>query len=213
MDDTHEDAATRHHVVPYTAAYLSVELEPLRANLATLPATQRSPRSLVVRKIFAGSALGPHHRLLAVVEPERAFLTLHRTPGPRPEKELHTIETDQSGANAVAKILGQLGVRQQHYWECYHEEWSIGDLTFKIETWPDLPTLLRIGGPDEAAVRRAAKRLHLPDSAAHSGSIEDIYLAATGRNVRTEATLLFPREMIGSSVPASPPVVGDWDAR
>lgn len=195
-EDTHDAATARARVHRYTAVYLPVELEPLRATLATLPATQQSPRALVVRKVFAGSALAPHHALLAVVEPARTLLTLQRTPGPRREREPHTIETDQSGAQAIAELLTQLGVRQQHYWECYREEWSIGDLTFQIESWPSLPTLIKIGGPDEAAVRRAARRLQLSDSAGHPDSIEDIYLAATGRDVRAEAALLFPREMI-----------------
>lgn len=195
MDETHGAAGTRLHGVPYTAAYVPVELEPLRALLATLPATQRCPRALVLRKVFAGSVLG-HRTLLIVVEPGRALLTLNRTLGPLSEREPDTIETDQSGADAVAELLTQLGVRQLHFWECYQEEWSIGDLAFQIETWPDLPTLLKISGPDEAAVRRAARRLHLADSAAHHASIETIYLAATGRDVRAEATLLFPREII-----------------
>jgi adenylate cyclase, class 2 len=196
MANTQQAATISQEASPFSVAFLPVALEPLRAILAELPATQRVPRALVIRKVFSGSTLGQHQTLRLLLEPSRALLTLNRPDDAGLAQEPCAIETEVSDAAAAAELLGQLGLRQQHCRECYHEEWSIGDLTFQIETWPDLPTLLTIGGPDEAAVTRAAKRLQLPCGSARRGTIEDIYLAETGRDIRSEATLLFPREMI-----------------
>lgn len=179
-----------------TLAFLPVELEPLRTRLAELPATQRSSRALVIHQVFDGAVLGHRRTARLQVEPTRAILIPKQVGDASNDPEPDPIEITWSSVGAAARWLNQWGLRQQHYRECYHEEWSIGDLTFHVENWPDLPTLLTIDGPDEAAVRRAAKRLHLPDSSGLSGTIEDIYAVTTGRDIAAEATLLFPREMV-----------------
>jgi adenylate cyclase class 2 len=178
-----------------TLAFLPVELEPLRVSLTELPATQRFSRALVIHRVFDGAVLGQRQTVSVREELTRAVLIPKQIgdAGSAPEPDL--IEITSSSVGAAARWLNQWGLREQHYRECYHEEWSIGDLTFHIENWPDLPTLLTIDGPDEAAVRRAARRLNLPDGGL-SGTIEDIYAATTGRDITSEATLLFPREMI-----------------
>lgn len=190
------DQATRNpQPARYTLAFLPVELEPLRTRLAELPATQRSSRALVIHHVFDGAVLGHHRTARLQVEATRAILIPKPAGDASSDPEPDPIEIAWSSAGAAARWLHQWGLRQQQYRECYREEWSIGDLTFHIENWPDLPTLLTINGPDEAAVRRAARRLHLPDSGL-SGTIEDIYAATTGRDITSESTLLFPREMI-----------------
>ncbi len=75
--------------------------------------------------------------------------------------------------------------------ENYREEWHLDGVTYDIDTWPDLPTFLEIEGPDENAVRQAAKQLGLDFADATFGSVDEVYLATTGRDILAETTLTF----------------------
>ncbi|WP_228815390.1 CYTH domain-containing protein [Nocardia puris] len=91
----------------------------------------------------------------------------------------------------MAEILTAIGLTQTRYQENYREEWSLGDVVFDLDTWPDLPTFLEVEGPDESSVRRAAADLGLDYSQAKFGSVDTIYLAELGRDILSEPTLLF----------------------
>ena len=88
-------------------------------------------------------------------------------------------------------MLTALGLRQVRYQQNYREEWRLGNVAFDLDTWPDLPTFLEIEGPDEATVRSAVADLGLDYADARFGSVDEIYKSELGRDILTEATLLF----------------------
>jgi adenylate cyclase class 2 len=82
-----------------------------------------------------------------------------------------------------------MGFKVLRYQENYREEWKLGEVTFDLDTWPDLPTFLEVEGPDEDAVRAAAEKLGLDLTQASYGSVDEVYLAVLERDILAEDTL------------------------
>lgn len=175
----------------YEATFLAIDVETIREKLKTLGATQRFPRTLLTRKIFDGERVPEGAWVRLRDEGTRTTLTLKRVTDSTTIDGTTEVETTVGNLDAMAEILTAIGLTQTRYQENYREEWSLGDLVFDLDTWPDLPTFLEIEGPDGSSVRKAAADLGLDYSQAKFGSVDTIYLAELGRDILSEPTLLF----------------------
>ncbi|KPM53241.1 adenylyl cyclase [Frankia sp. CcI49] len=175
----------------YEAKFLDVDVADLQAKLAGLGAVQAFGRTLLTRKIFEGGTLDDSAWIRLRDEGSRITLTLKQVTDATTIDGTTEIETEVTDLAATAEILRRLGVREVGYQENYREEWRLGEVVFDFDTWPGLPTFLEIEGPDEASVRQAAKLLTLDYAEARFGSVNGIYQSETGRDIRTEPTLLF----------------------
>jgi adenylate cyclase class 2 len=175
----------------YEATFVSVNVDDLRARLTKLGAGQEHPRTLLTRKIFENDALARGAWVRLRTEGARSTLTLKHVTDSTTIDGTTEIETTIGDLSAMAEILTALGLREVGYQENYREEWRLGDVTFDLDTWPGLPTLLEIEGPDEPSVRRAAGQLGLNYEEARFGTVAEIYKSETGRDIHREPTLLF----------------------
>ncbi len=175
----------------YEATFLSVDVTGLRARLTSLGAVQAFPRTLLTRKIFESDTLASGQWVRLRDEGTRSTLTLKQVTDATTINGTTEIETEVADLEAMAEILCHLGLREVRYQENYREEWRLDDVTFDIDTWPDLPTFVEIEGPDEATVRRAASLLGFDYSEARFGSVDEIYKSEIGRDILAEPTLLF----------------------
>ncbi|MBE3204584.1 MULTISPECIES: class IV adenylate cyclase [Parafrankia] len=175
----------------YEAKFLDVDVADLQAKLAGLGAVQAYGRTLLTRKIFEGGALDDSAWIRLRNEGSRITLTLKQVTDATKIDGTTEIETEVTDMPATAEILRRLGVQEVGYQENYREEWRLGEVVFDFDTWPGLPTFLEIEGPDEASVRQATALLALDYAEARFGSVNGIYQSETGRDIRTEPTLLF----------------------
>jgi len=83
--------------------------------------------------------------------------------------------------------------RQVRYQQNYREEWQLGDITYDLDTWLDLPTFIEIEGPSEEAVRKAVAALGFGYEQARYGSIDLIYKSELNRDILAELTMLFAK--------------------
>ncbi|MEV0062035.1 class IV adenylate cyclase [Nocardia sp. NPDC050718] len=175
----------------YEATFLAIDVEVIKAKLEALGAAQRFPRTLLTRKIFDGEAVPEGAWVRLRDEGTRTTLTLKRVTDSTTIDGTTEVETTVGDLDSMAEILTAIGLTETRYQENYREEWSLGDVVFDLDTWPDLPTFLEIEGPDESSVRRAAADLGLDYTQAKFGSVDTIYLVELGRDILTEPTLLF----------------------
>lgn len=175
----------------YEAKFLNVDVIDLQTRLTALGATQSSPRTLLTRKIFENDVLEKGQWIRLRDEGWRSTLTLKQVTDATTIDGTTEIETEVTDIHAMADILRRIGLREVRYQENYREEWRLGNIVFDFDTWPDLPTLLEIEGPDEASVREAAALLGLDYAEARFGSVDEIYKSEVGRDILAEPTLLF----------------------
>jgi adenylate cyclase class 2 len=175
----------------YEAKFLAVDVTGLQAKLAALGAVQAFPRTLLTRKIFESDVLDGSQWVRLRNEGTRTTLTVKQVTDATSIHGTTEIETEVGDLQAMAEILGNLGLREVRYQENFREEWQLGDIAFDFDTWPDLPTFLEIEGPDEDAVRQSAARLGLDYADARFGSVDAIYKSEAGRDILAESTLLF----------------------
>ncbi|MFD4438373.1 class IV adenylate cyclase [Nocardia sp. NPDC058519] len=175
----------------YEATFLAIDVQEVKAKLAALGAIQAFPRTLLTRKIFDGDALPTGAWVRLRDEGMQTTLTLKHVTDSTTIDGTTEIETVVGDLDSMAEFLVTIGLREVRYQENYREEWRLGDIVFDLDTWPDLPTLLEIEGPDESSVRQAAADLGLDYSQAKFGSVDTIYRVETGRDILAEPTLLF----------------------
>ena len=175
----------------YEAKFLKVDTAMVLTRLRELGAEQAMPKTLLSRYIFENNALQGNQWLRLRDEGGRTTLTLKQVTDAGSIHGTIEIETEVSDLRATAEMLTALGLRQVRYQQNYREEWRLGNAAFDLDTWPDLPTFLEIEGPDEATVRSAVADLGLDYADARFGSVDEIYKSELGRDILTEATLLF----------------------
>lgn len=186
----------------YEAKFLAVDVVGLQTKLASLGAVQAFPRTLLTRKIFESNVLDGTQWVRLRDEGTRTTLTLKQVTDVASIHGTTEIETEVGDLQAMAEILNCVGLREVRYQENYREEWRLGDVTFDLDTWPDLPTFLEIEAPDEHAVREAAEALGLDYTEARFGSVDVIYKCEAGRDILAEPTLLFADGSGGSVLAA-----------
>ncbi|WP_129841585.1 class IV adenylate cyclase [Streptomyces sp. RFCAC02] len=189
----------------YEAKFLAIDVAALRARLTALGAVQAFPRTLLTRKIFENDALRTGAWVRLRDEGSRSTLTLKQVTDPTTIDGTTEIETEITDLHAMADILRHIGLTEVRYQENYREEWTLGEVAFDFDTWPDLPTFLEIEGPDEASVRQATAALGLDYAEARFGSVDEIYKSEAGRDILTESTLLFPHSRKQESPVSSTP--------
>lgn len=189
----------------YEAKFLAVDVADLQKQLAALGAVQAFPRTLLTRKIFESDVLDGTQWVRLRDEGTRTTLTLKQVTDANSIDGTTEIETEVGDLQAMAEILGSIGLREVRYQENYREEWRLGDVAFDFDTWPGLPTFLEIEGPDEQSVRDAADLLKLDYARARFGSVDAIYRSELGRDILVEPILLFADRAQSGAVEAARP--------
>jgi len=147
----------------YEARFLAIDLDAVLDKLTAQSATCVMPRTLMRRIVFKNSD----------IEQRGGWLRLR----------------DEGHRTTLTSLLEAMGFKALRYQENYREEWKLGEVTFDLDTWPDLPTFLEVEGPDEDAVRAAAEKLGLDLNQASYGSVDEVYLAVLERDILAEDTL------------------------
>ncbi|WP_411076370.1 adenylyl cyclase [Streptomyces sp. cmx-4-7] len=174
----------------YEVRFLGVDAADVRTRLGRMRAVQKLPWVLRTCWVFEGEALDPGLCLRLCGQGARLSLTLGSSCSSSAQGNA-AVETMVSDCAAAVEILRGVGLRETRYQEHFREEWHLGEAAFSIEAWPDLPVLVAVAGPDEASVRQACSLIGFDLGHALLGSIEEIYLSVTKRNVLSEPTLLF----------------------
>jgi adenylate cyclase class 2 len=177
----------------FEARFLDIDATAITQQLASRTAQCMMPRTLMRRIVFKNNDIDARRGWLRLREQgERTFLTYKQVAAP--ESAIDSIleaEIQVNDFDAARILLQAMGFTAVRFQENYREEWHLDGVTYDIDTWPDLPTFLEIEGPDEAAVRRATKELGFDISDATFGSVDEVYLAVTGRDILAETTLTF----------------------
>lgn len=177
----------------YEARFLAIDVDSILDKLSEASATCVMPRTLMRRIVFKNSDIEQRGGWLRLRdEGHRTTLTYKQTTGATSAIDT-TLEAEiiVSDFAATRALLEAMGFKALRYQENYREEWTLGEVTFDLDTWPDLPTFLEVEGPDEDTVRTAAEQLGLDLSHASFGSVDEVYLAVLERDILAEDTLTF----------------------
>ena len=90
------------------------------------------------------------------------------------------IEMTVASIETAVKYLEACGFTHTSFHENDRELWVRGDLEATIDTWPGLPPLMEIEGPEEDAVYGAAVDMGFDRDKALFGSIDFVYEAIVG---------------------------------
>src|SRR5689334_3446538 len=111
------------------------------------------PRTLMRRIVFKNNDIEARRGWLRLREQGgQTFLTYKQVAAPESAID-STLEAEVqvNDFDATRALLQAMGFTAVRFQENYREEWHLDDVTYDIDTWPDLPTFLEIEGPDEAA--------------------------------------------------------------
>ncbi|MFE6737402.1 class IV adenylate cyclase [Streptomyces tubercidicus] len=175
----------------YEAKFLGIEVDALRDQLKAAGGDQIFPKTMFTRLIFENDSVQGEQWLRLRDEGGKTTLTLKQVTDATHINGTTEIEVEVSDLEKTAELLKALGLRQVRYQQNYREEWQLGDITYDLDTWPDLPTFLEVEGPSEQAVRTAVAELGLDYNEARFGSIDLIYKSELNRDILAETTLLF----------------------
>ena len=178
----------------YEAKFLNIEEDKIKSLLKTLGARLTKPKQLLRRAIFENDITSASHSWVRLRnEGNKITLTLKQVTDTSTIHGTKEIELKVDDFEKTSQFLEGVGLRKKRYQENYREEWQLKYVIFDFDTWPDIPMLLEIEGPDEATVKDAAEKLTLDYSQAKFGSIDTIYLEEHGRDILSEETLLFKK--------------------
>ncbi|MBN3932421.1 class IV adenylate cyclase [Streptomyces verrucosisporus] len=175
----------------YEAKFLAIDVDAVRDHLRSAGAERVFDKTLFTRLIFENDAVQGEQWLRLRDEGGRTTLTLKQVTDATHINGTTEIEVEVSDLEKTAELLTALGLRQVRYQQNYREEWRLGDVTYDLDTWPDLPTFLEVESTSEDAVRKAVAELGLDYGQARFGSIDLIYKSELGRDILAEPTLLF----------------------
>jgi adenylate cyclase class 2 len=177
----------------YEARFLAIDVDAVRNKLHSRAASCTMPQTLMRRIVFKNADIEARGGWLRLRdEGERTSLTYKQTTSATSTID-STLEAEVqvSDFSATRALLEAMGFTALRYQENYREEWKLDDVTFDLDTWPDLPTFLEVEGPDEEAVHTAAASLGLDLTQASYGSVDEVYLAILERDILTEEVLIF----------------------
>ncbi|WP_419994482.1 adenylyl cyclase [Streptomyces boninensis] len=171
------------------AVFLNVDVAALREQLTARGATQNLARKLLKRLVYDGAGPADAARIQLRDEGHDVTLTLWwNYKDPRSvERKVH-IETGVSDLRAMAEFLMTIGLHQWLNESHYREEWQLDDVLYGFETWPDLPDMLVLDGPDAETVRAAVQELGLDPAQGRSQSVAEIYRTELGRDINARYT-------------------------
>lgn len=180
----------------YEAKFLNIDVDTVREQLRAADAQQAFGKTLFTRLIFENDAVKGDQWLRLRDEGGKTTLTLKQVSDATTINGTTEIEIEVDSLDTTTELLKAIGLRQVRYQQNYREEWQLGDITYDLDTWPDLPTFIEIEGPSEDAVRTAVADLGFDYGQARYGSIDLIYKSETGRDILAEPTLLFEKEAV-----------------
>lgn len=179
----------------FEARFLSVDVDAITARLRGRGATCTMPRTLMRRVVLKNQEISDRGGWLRLREQGAKTLLTYKqvndTNGASGIDSILEAEAEVADFHATQHLLEAMGFTTLHYQENYREEWQLDDVTYDLDTWPDLPTYLEVEGPDEAAVRAAAAMLDLDYTTATFGSVDEVYLNVLGRDILAEPRLVF----------------------
>jgi adenylate cyclase class 2 len=177
----------------FEARFLGIDTAAIAEQLINRSARCAMPRTLMRRIVFKNDDIEARGGWLRLREQgERTFLTYKQVAAQQSAIDsILEAEVQVSDFDATRALLEAMGFTALRFQENYREEWHLNGVTYDIDTWPDLPTFLEIEGPDEAAVSQAAKELGFDFTDATFGSVDEVYLTISGRDILTETTLTF----------------------
>ena len=110
------------------------------------------------------------------------------------EKSIHgmkEIEFEVSDYDSAINFITQLGFSVKNIQQNYREEWRKDNVTFDLDTWPDIDPYIEIEAPTEKDVINAFKLLGLNYSQAMFGSSDIVYRRIYGIDILKRKRLLF----------------------
>lgn len=163
--------------IEYEARFLNIDKGAYRKKLEKLGAKLISPERLMRRRTydFPDKRLAQNKSWLRVRdEGDRVTISLKQrgslTLDGIKEHQIETNDFDQT-----CDLFLNMGMIVKAYQETRREKWLLQDVEITIDSWPWIPVLTEIEGPDEASVRKTAKKLDFNFKDAIYGSIADTY--------------------------------------
>ncbi len=89
-------------------------------------------------------------------------------------------EVNVSSFEGAIDLMIAAGFRKTSYQENYRETWDKDGVEAAIDTWPGLPPLVELEGPDESSVYNAVELLGLDRNEAKFGSVDYTYERVMG---------------------------------
>jgi adenylate cyclase class 2 len=178
----------------YEARFLDIDPDAITAYLTAHRGRQAMPRTLMRRIVFINADIDSRGGWLRLRQQgEQTFLTYKQVAhdGPSAIDSILEAEAEVVDFQATWHLLEAMGYTAKRFQENYREEWKLDDVTYDIDTWPDLPTYLEIEGMSEQAVHAAAADLGLDLTSASYGSVDEVYRKVLGRDILAESSLTF----------------------
>jgi len=165
--------------VEVEARFLGQDHPALRSLLLDAGGVCHAPMRLMRRKVydFPDRSLDMREAWVRVRdEGGQVTMSYKQQDDPRSVRGTREVCVTVDSFEKADQLLRAVGLVQKVYHETKRETWHVGDVQVELEEWPWVRPYIEIEGPDETAVRRAAKILGLDWSQAVFGST-DVYRA------------------------------------
>ena len=146
--------------IEHEVKFLGIDHEKARKRLRALSASLVTPRRLMKRRTFDY----PDRRLNLIKswirlrdEGTQVTLTHKKLRGQTATADEVSIVVD--GFERATLFLTSIGLELKSCQENWREVWSYGDALISLDTWPWIPDLLELEGPNEDCLRRVAEVL------------------------------------------------------
>jgi len=178
----------------YEAKFLDINQDRVKSFLENLGAKKVKEKTLLRRVIFESDITYDNHSWIRLRdEGNKITLTLKQVSDASTIHGTKELEIIVDNFEKTSQFLEKIGLTKKRYQENYREEWQLNDIIFDFDTWPDMPILLEIEGPNETSIKNVARKLGFDYSTAKFGSIDNIYLERYGRDILKEPTLVFEK--------------------
>ena len=176
----------------YEATFLQVDHAKLRERVKSLGGVLKKKRTLCSRLIFENDSTRSNNAWVRLRdEGDKISLTLKQVSNQDSIDGTKEIEFDVSDLEMAKELLNSIGLEQKRYQQNYREEWSLDDVLIDMDEWPELEPYVEIEGNSKEDVRRVSEKLGFKWDDAVFGSVDKIYKDVKGRDILSEANLLF----------------------
>ncbi len=138
--------------------FLEIDLDDIRSKLEALGAKSLGAHQ-TKRKLFdfSGLPLEKNNSWLRLRDNgNKTTLTYKKWMEDGLMKETEVVVSD---FDTIADILLAIGMIVKRYEENKREKWTLGDITFDIDSWPLIPTYIEIEGPSLDIIQEVSEKL------------------------------------------------------
>lgn len=175
--------------IEFEAKFIKIDKDDIRAQLKKLGAVLVFAEKKYRRVTLETGVKSKWIRIRD--EGDKVTVTLKHIKDPKSITGTEEILMEVDDFDNAIKLFENLGYEIGSYQENLREKWQLGDITFDIDTWPQIDPWLEIESTSENKVKEAAKLLGFDMKNAYFGSADIVYREVYGIEILDMEKLTF----------------------